>query len=640
MIDILYKGKDNKIKFDTNDEIKIKVQIIKEPMEFDEMFANKIKYFMLKKINNFLRGILSGFFDELCYINVKKELIGLFGFLLAYLYYYLSLEACMKGEAICSILVQWQLTKVYEELKSCFIMVLNLQLIFYKLITKLHLLHFLLVFFAFYRYSHGNNFEDHGYYNFIYFFIIITLIIIIIIPLNFFFSVIEKGKNMRYLFITILSLIFVIYSGYFFIYVNGLNCDDWGNGLNETSIINNNSLYGCQIQFPKKCSYKLFYFFQDFTKIMRKNCSRQIKKNQKENLIKNSYSPFITKTTNRFGYPLSNKDPACVNALKHNFLSNLVDMDNKQILDKYFKNKIPEVVVDFAGGTQGKIEINVHYDKNLSKKRKHLEKNSEPLANNVLVIFIDSVSRQNAIREFKKTLEFFKKFMPYKGGKNERYPNENYHSFEFLKYHAFRGYTAINYPLLFYGQNRGIKEKYLINKYFKKNGYITSLANDICLRDNTYSNHEHILDEIFDYEFVLCDPNKDNININRIRCLYGKLDIEHLLNYSEQFWRKYSENRKFSLIVSNFGHEGTLQAIKYIDNFISSFLWSLYDDNLLRNSIVFLISDHGTGMPSIYYINSFYKIEAELPMLYIFLNDKKNFSYEQQYTYHKQPLYL
>ena len=222
--------------------------------------------------------------------------------------------------------------------------------------------------------------------------------------------------------------------------------------------------------------------------------------------------------------------------------------------------------------------------------------------------------------------------MPYKGGKNERYPNENYHSFEFLKYHAFRGYTAINYPLLFYGQNRGIKEKYLINKYFKKIGYITSLVNDICFRDNTYSNHEHILDEIFDHEFVLCDPNKDNININRIRCLYGKLDIEHLLNYSEQFWRKYSENRKFSLIVSNFGHEGTLQAIKYIDNFISSFLWSLYDDNLLRNSIVFLISDHGTGMPSIYYINSFYKIEAELPMLYIFLNDKKNFSYEQQYT--------
>ena len=60
------------------------------------MFANKIKYFMLKKINNSLRGILSGFFDELRYINVKKELIGLFGFLLAYLYYYLSLEACMK----------------------------------------------------------------------------------------------------------------------------------------------------------------------------------------------------------------------------------------------------------------------------------------------------------------------------------------------------------------------------------------------------------------------------------------------------------------------------------------------------------------------------------------------------------------
>ena len=43
MIDILYKGKYNKINFETNDEIKIKVK----PKEFDEMFANKIKYFML-----------------------------------------------------------------------------------------------------------------------------------------------------------------------------------------------------------------------------------------------------------------------------------------------------------------------------------------------------------------------------------------------------------------------------------------------------------------------------------------------------------------------------------------------------------------------------------------------------------------
>ena len=145
----------------------------------------------------------------------------------------------------------------------------------------------------------------------------------------------------------------------------------------------------------------------------------------------------------------------------------------------------------------------------------------------------------------------------------------------------------------------------------------------MCWRDNTRCDHE----------FILCDPNQDNLNLNSIRCLYGKLDIEHLLNYSEQFWRKYAKNRKFSLIVSNFGHEGTLKVIKYADNFISNFLWNLFNDNLLRNSTIFLVSDHGTGMPSLYYIDEFYRIETKLPMLYIFVSDKKNTSYEQQYKY-------
>ena len=73
---------------------------------------------------------------------------------------------------------------------------------------------------------------------------------------------------------------------------------------------------------------------------------------------------------------------------------------------------MPEVSVDFTDNIQGKMEINVHYDQSLSQERKLLEKNSEPLSNNVLVLYVDSVSRKNAIRELKSTLKFFEKFMP------------------------------------------------------------------------------------------------------------------------------------------------------------------------------------------------------------------------------------
>ena len=150
-------------------------------------------------------------------------------------------------------------------------------------------------------------------------------------------------------------------------------------------------------------------------------------------------------------------------------------------------------------------------------------------------------------------------------------------------------------------------------------------------KDNTRTKHNLTIEEVFDHQFIICDPNRENININTIRCLYGKQNIEHLYEYGDQFWRKYKNNRKFLLIVSNDGHEGTLEVIKYDDNIIFNFLNNLFNDNLLKNTSIILLSDHGSGMPSIYFPYDFYKIEEQLPMLYMIINDRKNISYEEQY---------
>ena len=64
-----------------------------------------------------------------------------------------------------------------------------------------------------------------------------------------------------------------------------------------------------------------------------------------------------------------------------------------------------------------------------------------------------------------------------------------------------------------------------------------------------------------------------------------------------------------------------------------NFLNNLFNDNLLNNSSIILVSDHRVAMPSLYYIYDFYKIEKRLPMLYIIVNDRKNISYEKQYKY-------
>ncbi len=225
--------------------------------------------------------------------------------------------------------------------------------------------------------------------------------------------------------------------------------------------------------------------------------------------------------------------------------------------------------------------------------------------------------------------------MSYKGTFNEKYPDENFHSFQFFKYNSFYYYTEGNYPLLFYGQKRGKKKdkKTMIPRsiYLKENGFITGYLGDYCDKDNIRTFHNYKLEEAYDHQFILCDPNTELININTIRCLYGKKVIEHLYEYGEQFWRKYKNNRKYLSIITNDGHEGTLETLKYADDTIYNFLNNLFNDNLLKDTTIFLLSDHGVVLSSIYQLFDFYFLEKALPMLYIFVNDRKNVSYEDQY---------
>ena len=53
----------------------------------------------------------------------------------------------------------------------------------------------------------------------------------------------------------------------------------------------------------------------------------------------------------------------------------------------------------------------------------------------------------------------------------------------------------------------------------------------------------------------------------------------------------------------------------------------------MKDTSVLLLSDHGVGMPSVYFTYDFYSIEIHLPMLYIITNDRKNNNYEEQYKY-------
>ena len=578
-------------------------------------------------------------------IDIKNILINkktFIGFFLSYLLYFLSLEGCYLGEDMCSEKKKnWIKLKVNEEIISALIMTIIIQLIMFQKISKMHIIHIIIIFLLFLLYSHGYEFHDHGYFNFLYYLILIGLLNIILIPIDIFLILIIKKvkKIIRniYILITVIILSFL----YFHYFIELSNCNDWAKGLNNTYIENNKTKYGCQISIPKYCTYKIFKNVQDYSKINRKNCENYRIKNEKKNLLSKSKSPFITDKSNVIGYPLTNKDPVCYadylttteHLLRQYFYNNLVDMENEEILEKNFKEKTPEIKVKFSENNRGNISINVNYNKTLSEERKLLEKKNIPYSENLLLLYMDSVSRGNSIRQLKKTLKFFEKFISYEGGYNKKYPNENFHSFQFFKYYAFDYYTTVNWPFLFYGQKRQNTNKTFYTKYFKENGFITGNANDFCDKENTRTYHNLTTEEIYDHQFMLCDPNNDGISTLTMRCLYGTLNIDHLLSYSEQFWRLYNNNRKLLTIVTNNGHEGTLNVLKYTDNSVANFLDNLFEDNLLKNTIVFLISDHGACMPSAYYMFDFYPIEYTMPMLFILMNDKKNITYEEQYIH-------
>ena len=108
-----------------------------------------------------------------------------------------------------------------------------------------------------------------------------------------------------------------------------------------------------------------------------------------------------------------------------------------------------------------------------------------------------------------------------------KYPEENYHSFQFFKYHSFRMFTPGNFPILFYGNTKEVKDLVLMTRYLKENGYVTNYCSDECKKDNTRTHHNMTQSEIYDHQMLLCDPNVVLMNKPIKKCLYGNINSYH-----------------------------------------------------------------------------------------------------------------
>ena len=98
------------------------------------------------------------------------------------------------GFDICCLKKEWIKNKLIQIILSSIIESILYVLIYFKLISKKHFIHFIVVFVIFYKFSHGKDFDNHGFFNFIGFFsisIILAFFLIVIIKLA---SLIKKKK--------------------------------------------------------------------------------------------------------------------------------------------------------------------------------------------------------------------------------------------------------------------------------------------------------------------------------------------------------------------------------------------------------------------------------------------------------------
>jgi len=356
-----------------------------------------------------------------------------------------SLKGCSKSEFDC--LNDLQLIK--DGINNCFNSIVYFTFVLFliqlKICSSYILIILIIIYIELIIRDHGENFLNHGKLNLFALFSLTIIGEIIILFIVLYKHLFKKKKLFLICLISILiliaSIIIIIKSK------EEYYCKDWDKGLNNSYINNDPSIYPCKINIPKdRCLISIFGPLFDFSKILNLKCVKRSSK-EKNNLIINSNLKKKTKIK-RIGYPITigkkeeiNGEPTLYSETLYEFVkNNLVDMDDKEQLNKLDEDQKPEVIANFSNNLYGKLVININYKDKLSKERKLLENED---SNNVL-FFMDNLSRVHFYRQYKKTKEFLRKFLTYKGYSNEIDKEQKYHGFEFLKFQKFDGPTIQN----------------------------------------------------------------------------------------------------------------------------------------------------------------------------------------------------
>lgn len=609
------------------------------------------------KSKNLILGFLWNFLSSLGLFNLNFLDIGLvIIFAIGVFLYILSLAGCNDTQTACLVNLNPQFFHniVIFLTISATLNSLLLYMVIKKAIKKFHLLYQICIFsYLTFYYDTGSDLSNHGAYNRIVFLVLIIIVMIFINFVNFLINLIKQKYFKLICSILGFMLFVLVYSA-----IKISDCSKWHLGLNNKSIVNElkASKDKCPILSPQQCWIDFLDGLLDVSWYLQEDC-QNFRTGERKELLK--YIPQRYLNTYNFGYPITTKFSYIPESYHmpffYNLMTNFIDLNdpkNNNVTNNYHGFR-PEISLHFDKNTElGQIQINVQRNSTLveervkkaldHKKKSHnvgikaqnseinkeaiKEQAHEDLIENILFIYIDSISRQHFIRKMKNTIKFLEKYYqsnPLEGSNesNQFIYNDiknnktTFNFYQFLKYHAFIYFTQPNVNPMFYGESMMHNNGTHIIKYFHDRGFISAQANNICSRelyDIEPGYIENLNWEAFDYENIamFCDPNYFNpenpftpymgpYSIKK-RCLYGKNTFQYVLEFGEKFWEAYLGEKKFLRLAFQDAHEGTGEVARYLDEYLALFLENLANKNYLQKTAIFIVSDHGNNMIGFY----------------------------------------
>ena len=314
--------------------------------------------------------------------------------------------------------------------------------------------------------------------------------------------------------IPILVIIFICYLKY----LSLLRCDGYHIGLNGVKIDDDPKKYSCFYDYPKKCYIDILSPFMDYSRLAGDCKTIRDPKMQKTYFTYFLLDEKFYENTTRFGFPITTTNYYSLRTqdnVKHfneRVSGTIVDMDRYDNLPENVSRPLkPEVILEFNKDNIGEITIDINKNEKLAEERKALGEKYKSKFDNVLFIFIDSLSREHFKRKLKKTTKFIERFMK----KNNK--DKDFKSYQFMKYTTFDAFTQMSAQPMFYGEKMDpvTSNGTFIIKYYKERGFVTGQSINLCSRElfvtmNNCLNRVEFSD--FDHENVamFCDANYYN----------------------------------------------------------------------------------------------------------------------------------